>query len=39
MYSSVLIENSRHFLVWSTLNIQAPILVIKEDVPLKVEDF
>ena len=24
MYSSVLIENSRHFLVWSTLNIQAP---------------
>jgi len=34
MYSSVLIEGSRHYLVWSTHNIQAPILVMEGDVPL-----
>ena len=40
MYSSVLLERQRHFLVWSTVNLSAPILVLKSDsVALEVEDF
>jgi hypothetical protein len=40
MYSCVLLERQRHFLVWSTVNLSAPILVLKSDnIALEVEDF
>ncbi len=39
-YSAVLIEGTKHFLVWSITNLRAPILVLgNDDQALLVDDF